>query len=217
MPGTGLEPARLAAHGPKPCASANSAIRAHMHCTPARRLQIHVRRCGMPSALSLLALPAQSPSRNVIGRPDSASFQSVKKLVCSFLARPPVSRRRLFAILVGASRSYSRKPPHAIGIPSPDTFVSRSHCQPPSSPPTGFTSWPSYRLAFCSCKVALFAGLLTDTPANTAGAQRANTPIVIRTYFETHFEIWFKTHLDMQHSPGVDSVSDYSTWCETSL
>jgi hypothetical protein len=28
VPGTGLEPARLAAHGPKPCASANSAIRA---------------------------------------------------------------------------------------------------------------------------------------------------------------------------------------------
>ena len=26
VPGTGLEPARLSAHGPKPCASANSAI-----------------------------------------------------------------------------------------------------------------------------------------------------------------------------------------------
>lgn len=28
VPGTGLEPAHLAVHGPKPCASANSAIRA---------------------------------------------------------------------------------------------------------------------------------------------------------------------------------------------
>ena len=40
VPGTGLEPARLSAHGPKPCASANSAIPALVsyHCITRRGL-----------------------------------------------------------------------------------------------------------------------------------------------------------------------------------
>jgi hypothetical protein len=37
VPETGVEPASLAAHGPKPCVSANSTTRAHtfIHCTAA--------------------------------------------------------------------------------------------------------------------------------------------------------------------------------------
>jgi hypothetical protein len=128
VPGTGLEPALLAEHGPKPCASANSAIRA-LHQYKSGRSLGSSTDPSQRAQFSMLRLTATlSINSRRRGRPGKPQLQAVVgwrnisiAQVCAFLS--PVWRTD------GASRSEKLGRGETASEISETSYLSSSGCK----------------------------------------------------------------------------------------